>query len=85
MLTGRSVLIFAIILAVLSLLGMVVSLMQPPDREGLGSDSYGTRARGYKAVFDLLEELKAPSGEKFVPRPISPRPIRLFCGGRTIR
>ncbi len=57
MLTGRSVLIAAVIVAVLAGLGSIVSLLQPPDSNGLGSDTYGTRAAGFKAVFNLLSEL----------------------------
>ena len=57
MLTARSVLIVAISLAVIALLGGLISLLQPPDQGGLGMDTYGTRALGYRAVFDTLTAL----------------------------
>jgi hypothetical protein len=57
MLTGRSVLITAIIIAAISLVATVISLLGPPDRNGLGADTYGTRAQGYRAAFDTFDEL----------------------------
>lgn len=57
MLTARSVIITVVVLATLSILGSLISLLQPPDGDGLGIDTYGTRALGYKAVFDTLAEL----------------------------
>ncbi len=57
MLTGRTVIILVVIVAALSLIGMTLSLLQPPDRGGLAEDSYGTRADGYRAIFEILAEL----------------------------
>src|SRR5262245_61157000 len=57
MLTARSVVIAVIVVAVLSFIGALVSLLRPPDQGGLGTDSYGTRAHGYRAVFDTLDAL----------------------------
>src|SRR4051812_25208979 len=57
MLSARSVVVTAIVVAVLALLGSLISLLRPPDQGGLGADTYGTRATGYKAVFDTLAEL----------------------------
>ena len=45
-------------LAVLALIGSLISLLQPPDHGGAGADTYGTRAYGYREAFDTLAELK---------------------------
>ncbi len=57
MLTGRTVIILVVVVAALSLVGVVVSLLEPPDRKGLAEDSYGTRADGYRAIFEVLATL----------------------------
>jgi hypothetical protein len=67
MLTGRTVIIAAIVLAALSLLGSMISMLQPPDQDGLGIDTYGTRALGYKAVYDTLRELGVDERREFGP------------------
>src|SRR5690348_7446539 len=67
MLTGRTVILAAIVLATLSLLGSLVSMLQPPDQDGLGIDTYGTRALGYKGVFDTLRELRIEVRREFGP------------------
>ncbi len=60
MLTSRNAISLTISLAVISLLWTCLSLMQPPDGEGLRPDSYGTRGRGQRALFDTLRELRLP-------------------------
>jgi len=57
MLTGRTVIVLVVLVAALSLLGATVSLLRPPDRGGLAEDSYGTRADGYRAIFEILAAL----------------------------
>lgn len=42
---------------VLSLVGMFVSMLQTNDSGGMGRDSFGTHAQGYRAVFEVLEEV----------------------------
>ncbi len=60
MLTSRNAISLAVSLAVISLLWSCWSLMRPPDGDGLRADSYGTRGRGQRAVFETLRELKLP-------------------------
>jgi hypothetical protein len=57
LLTARSILITAIAIAILALVGSLISFLQPPDQGGLGMDTYGTRAQGYRAAFETLQEL----------------------------
>jgi hypothetical protein len=57
MLTARSVIITVIVLVIVSLASATISLLKSPDRSGLGSDSFGTRAGGYRAIFDTLGDL----------------------------
>jgi hypothetical protein len=67
MLTARSVLVITVSLAVLALVGGLISLLQPPDRGGLGRDTYGTKAEGYRALFDTLTELKFDQRRELAP------------------
>jgi hypothetical protein len=67
MLSGRTVIIAAVTLAALSLLGSLISMLQPPDQDGLGNDTYGTRALGFKAVYDTLRELGVEEHREFGP------------------
>ncbi|MBC7820755.1 MAG: hypothetical protein IAG10_28045 [Planctomycetaceae bacterium] len=60
MLTSRNAISLTISLAVISLLWTCLSLMRPPDGDGLRADSYGTRGRGQRAVFDTFRELGLP-------------------------
>src|ERR1700733_11759040 len=59
MLSARTVIIVVVVIFVLSVLGAVVNMMQPPDQQGLGADSYGTRAYGYRALYEILATLGA--------------------------
>ena len=67
MLTPRSVIITVFAIAVLSILGMVINLMLPPDSGGLGGDSYGTRVFGQRALYELAGELNVPVERGLVP------------------
>ena len=78
MLTARSVLIITVSLAVLALVGGLISLLQPPDRGGLGRDTYGTKADGYRALFDTLTELKFDQRRELAP------PNAADLGGATL-
>lgn len=67
MLTARSVVITVVTIAVLSIIGMVINLMLPPDSGGWGRDSYGTRALGQRALYELAKELNVPVERGLVP------------------
>src|SRR5262245_36153767 len=55
MLTARSIVLCAIGGAVLAILATLISVFQPPSP--LGEDTYGTRAYGYKAVYETMSAL----------------------------
>ncbi|MFQ5682716.1 MAG: DUF4350 domain-containing protein [Candidatus Binatia bacterium] len=67
MLTSRNVIISVFIIVLLSVLGMIIHLVQPPDSGGMGEDSYGTRAYGQRALYELLQELAIPVERGLVP------------------
>jgi hypothetical protein len=67
MLNTRNVITAVLVIAVISLVGVVIELAQPPDSGGLGRDSYGTRAHGLRALYEVLEELDLPAGRSLVP------------------
>ncbi len=60
MLTSRNAIALTISLALISLVWSCVSLLRPPDGDGLRSDSYGTYGHGQRAVFDTFRELGLP-------------------------
>ena len=35
-------------------------MLQPTDSGGLGQDTYGTHADGFRALYEMLEELRVP-------------------------
>lgn len=63
----RSLILLSILLLVISLVAGFVSLLQAPDSDGMGQDSYGTRGFGYRAVYDLLRELDIKTRRNFSP------------------
>jgi hypothetical protein len=67
MLTTRAVVISLVTLVALSVVGVVIGLMQPPDSGGLARDSYGTRAYGHRALYEILTELGVPAERGLVP------------------
>ena len=59
MLSARTVITLVVVIFVLSVFATVHSMMRPPDQQGLGADSYGTRAHGYRALYEILAALGA--------------------------
>jgi hypothetical protein len=57
LLSTRNLVLAAAAVLVLSVLGMLVSMLRPRDSDGRARDSYGTRAGGYRALLETLEEL----------------------------
>ena len=53
----RSAILLALLILVVSLVATTLSLLQDPDSDGRGRDSYGTRGPGFRAIHDLLSEL----------------------------
>ena len=64
---ARSVIILAVIVAVLSIAAALFRLTRPPDHEGRGSDSYGTRAWGYRGLYELMETMHVPVVRELAP------------------
>ncbi len=67
MLTARSIVITTIVIAVLSIVGGCLTMLRTPDHGGLGRDSYGTRAYGHRALFEILKELDVPVRRRLAP------------------
>lgn len=67
MLNARNVIVAAVGIVVLSTVVSVLHWIGPPDRNGMGDDSYGVRALGYRAVFETLERLDVPVQRQLVP------------------
>ena len=68
MLTARSVITATIVVAVISIVGACVTLLlKSPGSSQLGSDSYGTRANGFRAIHDVLDALGVTVERQLVP------------------
>ncbi len=68
MLTARSVILAIVAVALLSVVGALISLMWGDDgRNVIGGNSYGVRANGYRAVYELLDELDYQAERSLVP------------------
>ena len=67
MLSARTVITVVVVIFVLSVLATVHSMMRPPDQQGLGADSYGTRAHGYRALYEILAALGASEERALQP------------------
>src|SRR5690242_11448349 len=66
-LTARNFVAIVIAIAVVSIVSACISLMQPPDSGGQGSDSYGTRFHGRRAMFEILAALGVPVERALAP------------------
>jgi hypothetical protein len=53
----RSIILVAALVFALSIVIGTLSMLRPPDSGGMGRDTFGTRASGYRAVYELLDEL----------------------------
>ena len=67
MFSARNIILAAIGVTVISILAGVLQLRQPPDSKGLGRDSFGTRAEGYRSVLELLEAFDVPVERRLQP------------------
>jgi hypothetical protein len=82
MLTGRSVIIIVVVVLLISLVTGTLSLLGPRDGEGKQADTFGTRPRGFRAIYEVLADLNIP-----VERTVSPptesldRPVTVIFWG----
>ena len=60
MLNTRNVVAAAVLITLVSLVGACLAMFEPPGGGGLGTDSYGTRGHGYKALYEMLAALDVP-------------------------
>jgi len=67
MLSARTVVILVVLLVAVSVVGTVVSMLATPDSAGLAADSYGTRAHGYRAIFEILSTLNVTDERALKP------------------
>jgi hypothetical protein len=67
MLTARNVIVAIFTVAAVSLVAGLIQLAMPPDSGGRGGDSYGTRACGFRALYELMNELGAPAKRGLAP------------------
>jgi hypothetical protein len=67
MLTARNFVALTLVIAVVSLAWACRELAQPPDSGGLGGDSYGTRVRGQRGLFEILADLGIPTERLLAP------------------
>ena len=67
MLTPRNVIALSIGCAVFAIVWSVISLFAAPDSDGRAADTYGTRFRGHRAVFETLKELGVPVRRSLEP------------------
>jgi hypothetical protein len=67
MLTARNLVALTLVIAIVSLAWACRELAQPPDSGGLGGDSYGTRVRGQRGLFEILTDLGVPVERNLAP------------------
>lgn len=67
MLSVRNAIIAATVLFVSTLAMSLVSMVQEPDSGGIGKDTYGIRAYGFRGLFETLNELDVDVARSFSP------------------
>lgn len=67
MITGRRVILAAIVVFVLAMILNVIVLLQPLDNDGLGRDSYGVYPSGHRAVLEVMTALDLPAKRTHAP------------------
>lgn len=67
MLSVRSAIIAATLLLLITLASSLASMVQEPDSGGIGKDTYGLRAYGFRGLFQTLEELDIHVERSFSP------------------
>ena len=66
-LSARNVIVAAVTILAISLLWAWADILAPNDSGGAARDSYGTRADGYRALYELLEELGVATSRSSAP------------------
>lgn len=71
MLSVRNAIIAATLLLVTTLVFSLTSMIEEPDSGGIGKDTYGLRAFGFRGLFQTLEELDVEVSRSFSPPIVS--------------
>jgi len=69
LLSARNAILAVVVLMFVSIGATVYNLTRPPDGDGLGENSYGTRAHGHRALVDSLKRLGRPTDRSMIPPP----------------
>jgi len=78
MFTVRRAITASVVVCVAAVLLGIYSLSGPPDSGGAATDSFGTQWHGYRATYQLLDELGTPVDRRFnPPSPELPLPTTL--------
>jgi hypothetical protein len=67
LLSARNLILGAALVLVLSVIGSCVAMLRPNDSDGLGRDSFGVTAAGYRALMETLEQLHVPATRSLAP------------------
>jgi hypothetical protein len=67
MFTVRRAITASVVVCVAAVLLGIYSLSGPPDSGGAATDSFGTQWHGYRATYQLLDELGTPVDRRFNP------------------
>jgi len=79
LLNARNATIAGLAVAAFCILVTVLRCAGPPDSDGLGLDSYGTRRHGLRALYETLEGLRIP-----VRRGLAPTTASLSADSRVV-
>ncbi len=63
----RNIILLSVSVFTLSIVIACLSMLRPPDSGGLAADSYGTRAYGFRGLFETLDELGVEVVRKLPP------------------
>ena len=63
----RSAIIIAVLLVVVVIATATLSMLAPPDSGGVGRDSYGVEAQGYRGLLDTFTALGIPAVRQLAP------------------
>ncbi|WP_437206126.1 DUF4350 domain-containing protein [Planctomicrobium sp. SH664] len=67
MLIARNAILTAVGVTILCLVLGVLALLRPQSANGTGFDSFGTKAYGFRGLYELLEELHIPVRREVAP------------------
>jgi Domain of unknown function (DUF4350) len=67
LLTARNAILAVSVVFAVSLIWACVDMLHPNDSGGMGHDSYGTRADGFRGLYETLEELHVPVNRGLAP------------------